>query len=117
MSVAFQIKSSEAQEFKKVNSKPVRSAYGCISVGEGPKEAEAPPSELKNSAVFNPQCAPSGALLIPLYELERDQCKWPLYNDNQPMLFCGLEKKPDHQAYCEFHAKVAKRKLPGGGDK
>jgi hypothetical protein len=52
---------------------------------------------------------------LPLWELEPDQCKWPL-NDpapGKPHLFCGhqcVETEPDEKAkpYCPHHTKRAR---------
>lgn len=64
------------------------------------------PNDLRNSEVFCMLKAPVNARLVKLFELEENQCKWPLYKDNDPKVFCGAdvgERKP----YCEHHANFA----------
>ncbi|WP_150526798.1 GcrA family cell cycle regulator [Roseibium sediminis] len=43
---------------------------------------------------------------VPLIELERDQCKWPLWkHDDDPRHCCGA--KATRGSYCEAHARLA----------
>lgn len=66
---------------------------------------------------FDPAHAPKGAKLVPLVDLERGMCKWPLFEDG-PAVFCGCQVttfdqngQPDR--YCEPHREMS-RPMVGG---
>jgi hypothetical protein len=51
-----------------------------------------------------------GSSPVPLAEIDRDACKWPVYTD-RPYLFCALPVKAD-SPYCPEHSARAFRELP-----
>lgn len=55
---------------------------------------------------FDPAQAPAGARLVALTDLNRGECKWPLFEDG-PMVFCGCAAD-DGQNYCPTHRRMAR---------
>lgn len=51
-----------------------------------------------------------GSSPVPLAELDRDACKWPVYTD-RPYLFCALPVAADG-VYCERHKAIGTREPP-----
>lgn len=61
---------------------------------------------------FDPAFAPAGAKLVPLVELERGMCKWPLF-ESGPAIFCGcavnaLDAAGQPDRYCDHHAQMSR---------
>lgn len=81
----------------------------------GRAKAEAYLASPSRAKAFNPEHAPKGARLVKLEDLQRGDCKWPLYEDG-PMLFCGcqvttfdIDGQPD--SYCEAHMNLRRPKV------
>jgi hypothetical protein len=60
---------------------------------------------------FDPDRAPEGARKVSLVDLQRGECKWPLFEDG-PMLFCGcrvktFDKDGQPAVYCEHHMAMS----------
>ncbi|MBN9334691.1 GcrA family cell cycle regulator [Devosia sp.] len=61
---------------------------------------------------FDPAFAPPSAKLVPLVELKRGMCKWPLF-ESGPAIFCGcavsaLDAVGQPDRYCDDHAKMSR---------
>jgi len=75
-----------------------RTPFGTLYIPLTKKLNKHKPKSKKDN-VKNPK-------LIPLLDLESDQCKWPVKEVNRKHLFCGLpsaEGKP----YCNGHCSLA----------
>lgn len=102
-----------------------RSRYGASSAsmvamrglpperwGNGLPGKAVPNSRVVNGPAFDPEQAPAGALLVPLIDLEPDQCRWGIGNA-KPQLFCGLPKDKAKAGcrllrhYCAHHGAMA----------
>lgn len=99
--------------------KPVeRRKYGPSSLvtlrSAPPEQAAAQAQEYLSSPArrhaFDPAGAPAGARLLPLADLERGMCKWPLFEDG-PQIFCACtvtttDKNGQPDRYCETHSQL-----------
>lgn len=84
--------------------------------GVAAEKAEAYLASSTRRHAFDPAYAPTGARLVPLIELERGMCKWPLY-ENGPAVFCGcrvtiVDLNGQPARYCETHEAMS-RSQPG----
>lgn len=75
-------------------------------------KAESYLSSTARRHAFDPAHAPAGARLLPLVDLERGMCKWPLYEDG-PAVFCGctvtsVDQNGQPGRYCETHAAMSR---------
>jgi hypothetical protein len=64
---------------------------------------------------FDPASAPEGARLVGLVDLEKGECRWPLF-DTAPMIFCGcavtiFDRRGQPNPYCDHHQRLSIAKV------
>lgn len=65
-------------------------------------EREKPVPRVRVAATPIPE--PTDIRRVPLIELERGECKWPVDHDGERHLFCGLARRDRDTSYCAHHA-------------
>lgn len=94
-----------ATQRRKATTSLVMLRSAPIAVAEArAAEFHASPSRRR---AFDPTYAPPGSRIVPLVDLERGDCKWPLFEDG-PHLFCGgrvttFDIHGQPAEYCEHH--------------
>ncbi|MET4220029.1 GcrA cell cycle regulator [Bradyrhizobium sp. LB7.2] len=96
---------------------PVLPSGACLILPHRPTLLHLPPkSAMKPAAPVKLRCVGVRPRLVPLAELDRDDCRYPYGGDRdgEEITFCGHSRQPG-SSYCAPHARLTRRSVAGSG--